>query len=98
MRVPIVAVTVLVLGCAARTPSTFDVNRATTAELRTIPALSAADAARIVAQRPYETKDDLVRRRVLDASTYAAAAPRLVVGPPGMPEWLEWVPRQAGSP
>ncbi len=86
-------------GCAAmRTPAAVDVNVATVAELRTVPGLHADDPTRIAANRPYLAKDDLVRRGILDRDTYAAAEDRLVVGPPGTPEWLDRVPPLAQSP
>jgi competence protein ComEA len=49
-----------------------DINAASRKELMTLPGVSAADAERIIAGRPYLTKTDLVNKKVLPTGPYLA--------------------------
>ena len=97
-----VAVSLMMLGCSVvklGAPATrVDLNSADAATLARVPGLSAADASRIVANRPYAAKDDLLRRNILTREQYAAAEGALIVGPPGMPDYLRGVPPEGGGP
>ena len=89
-----IALALLVLGaCALRGhPAQLDVNSAPREALARLPGLSADDADRIVANRPYLVKEDLRERHVLDAAQYDAVADRLAVGQPGIADYLRAVP------
>src|SRR5262245_21436545 len=73
-------------------PATIDLNTADTSALADLPGLTAEDRVRIVANRPYLSKEDLLRRNVVGEREYAAIADRVYVGPPGMPDYLQSVP------
>ena len=90
-----IAALLLVAGCAVigiGTPGHIDVNHADARTLAALPGIGPDDAARIIAHRPYLEKEDLVRTRVLSDEQYAAVADRLVVGMPGVPDYLRSVP------
>ena len=96
-----VAVSLVMLGCSVvhlGSRARVDVNSADAATLARVPGLSAADASRIIANRPYIAKDDLLRRNILTSEQYSAAAGALIVGPPGMPDYLRGVPPEGGGP
>jgi competence protein ComEA len=59
---------------------TVDVNAASKAELTSLPGITDATAARIVAARPFDNKDQLVTRRVLTQEQYDRVAGRITVG------------------
>jgi len=91
----------VVAGCSVvrvGEPAAVDVNRADRAALARLPGLDPDDADRVIAGRPYAAKDDLLRRHVLTARQYDAVADRLVVGPPGMPDYLRAVPPMPEGP
>jgi competence protein ComEA len=54
----------------ARTAEPIDINRASMAELLTVPGMTATWAQRIVRFRPYRTKLDLVERGVVTQEVY----------------------------
>jgi hypothetical protein len=86
-------------GCAIGGPRPqLDVNAADSVALATIPGIAPEDADRIVANRPYMSKEDLLRRRILTEGQYASVAAHLFVGPPGMPDYLLGAPPQAEGP
>ncbi len=66
---------------AARKPAAppVDLNRASTAELKKLPGIGDAEAARIVAHRPYQTKTDLVEKKVLTLEAYDRIGKQVVV-------------------
>jgi DNA uptake protein ComE-like DNA-binding protein len=62
-----------------------DINVARRGELKTLPGIGDAEAAKIVAGRPYMTKTGLVEKKVLTLEAYDALRHRIVVvhkGPP----------------
>jgi len=80
-------------GCVAgwSHPSPLDVNNASVQALSKLPGVSNADAERIVSNRPYYAEADLVQRRILTQDQCDRLHGRLVVGPPGKPDYLDWV-------
>lgn len=75
----------LVSGCAqnprsslpARSTSPVDLNSATAAELQRLPGITAADARRIIAGRPYKVKHELETRKILRPAVYARIRDRV---------------------
>lgn len=47
-----------------------DINNASASDLETLPGIDASRARKIMANRPYERRDALVKRRVLSQSEY----------------------------
>jgi competence protein ComEA len=48
----------------------LDINSASAAELKALKGIGEADAKKIVENRPYKTKDDLVQKKVVPKATY----------------------------
>ena len=48
----------------------LDINSASADELKALKGLGEADAKKIVENRPYKTKDDLVQKKVVSKATY----------------------------
>jgi len=65
-----------------RPPTGTDLNRASVEEIADLPGLSEADAERIIGNRPYTAKDDLVRRGVLTEERFQAIQDRVYLGRP----------------
>ena len=65
-----------------RSPRGIDLNRASAEEIADLPGLSEADAERIVGNRPYAAKDDLVRRGVLSEERFEAIQDRVYLSRP----------------
>jgi competence protein ComEA len=66
-----------------------DINSASDKELKTLPGIGDAEAAKIVANRPYLTKVDLVTKNVLPEGPYMSLKDRVVAvqkGPPPKPK------------
>jgi DNA uptake protein ComE-like DNA-binding protein len=57
----------------------LDLNRATRSELASLPGISAAQADRIIENRPYGAPDDLLHRRILTQREFDRIADRLTV-------------------
>lgn len=63
---------------AAKGAGLIDINTATEDELKTVPGIGDAYAAKIVQGRPYRAKSDLVRKKILPSGVYAKVKDRLV--------------------
>lgn len=68
---------------AARAPlpaaaARVDINNASAEQLKTLPAIGDAEAARIIAARPYPSKAKLVAEKVLSFEDYSALKHRIV--------------------
>ena len=87
-----------VFAVAACATHRVDVNRAPAAEIARLPGLTAEDAARVAASRPYYVEDELVARGVLDRRVYEEVRDHIYLGPPAMPEYLRWVAPPAEGP
>lgn len=57
----------------------LDLNTASKADLASLPGLNDAAADRIIAARPFDNKDQLVTRKVLNQTQYDQVADRLTV-------------------
>ena len=100
-RTVAVGLSLLIAACSLvriGAPGELDLNTAGPAALARLPGLNREDGERIVANRPYASKDDLLRRAVLTRSQYAAVADRVYVGQPGTPDYLRAVPPQPEGP
>lgn len=56
----------------------LDLNTASKEQLIALPGVTAAEADKIVAERPYDDPGELVTRRILSKATYEKIADRLV--------------------
>ncbi len=65
-------------GSAAR----LDINTATAAQLKALPGIGDAYAARIIAGRPYTMKTQLSTRGILPKATYSAIADKIIASRP----------------
>ncbi len=63
---------------AATKAELVDLNSATKAQLMTLPAISDADADKIIAARPYKMKSDLKTKKVIPAATYSKISSHIV--------------------
>lgn len=68
-------------GKPAAAAPLVDINRASRAQLKTLPGIGNAEADRIVAGRPYLSKADLVSNQVLPAGVYLSIKTRIVALP-----------------
>lgn len=76
-----------------------DINSASRKELKTLPGIGDAEAARIVANRPYASKTELVGKEVLPMGPYLSIKSRIVALPKGRAKGgapSASAPRQAG--
>jgi DNA uptake protein ComE-like DNA-binding protein len=58
----------------------ININKASREELLTLPGLSEHEADHIIAARPFDNADDLVRRRVIPDSEYDKIRDRVIAG------------------
>ena len=59
----------------------MDINSASVDDLRQLPGISEASAKKIVQNRPYKRKDDLVTKKVLPQTAYDAIRDHVVAAP-----------------
>lgn len=57
-----------------------NINKASREDLLTLPGITEHEADRIIAERPYDNADDLVRRRVIPESEYDKIRDRVIAG------------------
>lgn len=60
----------------------LDINTATAAQLKALPGIGDAYAARIIAGRPYTMKNQLTKRGILPESAYSAIAEKIIAHRP----------------
>ena len=60
--------------------ATVDINSASPADLKALPGMTDADAAKIVQGRPYKDPADLVSKKVLSDTEFGKIKDRLVAG------------------
>ena len=70
------------LASAASKMGPMDINSATVDQLQTLPGIGAAYAKRIVAGRPYSSKNQLVTKGILPRSVYDRVQSRIVATHP----------------
>jgi hypothetical protein len=76
-------------GAPAASAKLVDINKASRSELKSLPGIGDAEAAKIIGARPYMTKTDLVTKNVLTLQAYDALRSGIVVvhsGPPPKPK------------
>jgi len=69
-------------GAATKKPKPVEINSAAAVQLKTLPGIGDADAQRIIVNRPYMTRSNLVSKNVLSYDTYLAVKDYLSVVPP----------------
>jgi competence protein ComEA len=62
--------------------SAVDINTATAAELKTLPGMTEADAAKVIQARPYRDVNELVSKKVVPDAQFAKIKDRITVGHP----------------
>jgi competence protein ComEA len=66
----------------AESKTRMDINTATAEQLKTLPGIGDAYAARIIGGRPYTAKNQLVQRGVLPQNIYAGITDRIIAHRP----------------
>jgi DNA uptake protein ComE-like DNA-binding protein len=67
---------------AAPKADTVDINNASLADLKALPGMTDANAAKVVQGRPYKDPNDLVAKKVLPEAEFAKIKDRIVAGHP----------------
>jgi competence protein ComEA len=62
--------------------SAVDINTATAAELKTLPGMTEADAAKVIQARPYRDVNELVSKKVVPDAQFAKIKDRITAGHP----------------
>jgi competence protein ComEA len=73
-------------GKHAAKSSKLDINTATEADLRKLPGISEADAAKIVQNRPYFAKNELKKKKIIPAAAYEQIKTQVVAKPDRIPK------------
>ena len=63
---------------AAVQAEVIDINSASETQLRTIPGIGEAYAAKIIKGRPYRAKNELVQKKILPAAVYERMKDRII--------------------
>jgi hypothetical protein len=87
----VAGIAAILAGCVVQAHQ-LDLNSASPAELAKLPGISPDQVERIVADRPYMTKDDLLRLRLVSREQFDEISRDLYVGRPGVPDYLKSVP------
>ena len=66
---------------SGRVGGTLDLNTASAKDLSAVPGIGPEKAKSIIKGRPYRTKDELLKRKILDQSTYSKVEDILSVRP-----------------
>lgn len=69
-------------AAVAPKPAMVDINNASTADLKALPGVGDADAAKIVQGRPYKDTADLLTKKIVTDSQYAKFKDQIVAGHP----------------
>jgi DNA uptake protein ComE-like DNA-binding protein len=64
----------------ARDKKTVNINRASREDLLTLPGITEHEADRIIAERPYDNTDDLVRRHLVPREEFDKLSDRIIAG------------------
>src|SRR5437763_1487340 len=68
---------------AAATTGLVDINSASEKELKDLPGIGDAYAAKIIAGRPYRGKNQLIQKKIIPESTYDKIKDQIVAKQPG---------------
>jgi DNA uptake protein ComE-like DNA-binding protein len=63
-----------------RDKKAVNINRASREDLLSLPGITEHEADRIIAERPYDNTEDLVRRHVLPREEYEKISDRIIAG------------------
>ena len=69
-------------AAAAKSAVLVDINSATEAQLKELPGIGDAYAAKIVQNRPYRVKTDLERKNIIPHATYEKVKDRIIARQP----------------